>query len=60
MVMSHAITIRPATLQRTAEVRLAAPTPTTQPVIVWVVDTGIPKAEAANNMTEPPAEAQKP
>jgi hypothetical protein len=42
MVMSHATTTRCATLHRTAEARRAAPTPTTQPVIVWVVDTGMP------------------
>ena len=52
--------MRCVTLQRTAEARRAAPTPTTQPAMVWVVETGIPKVEAANSMIEPPAEAQKP
>ena len=60
MVISQATTMRWATLHRTAEARRAAPTPTTQPVMVWVVETGMPKAEAANSMIEPPAEAQKP
>ena len=60
MVISQATMILCATLQRTADARRAAPTPTTQPVMVWVVETGMPKADAANSMIEPPAEAQKP
>src|SRR5919109_1364937 len=40
IVRTHAITIDRATPQRTAEKRLVAPTPTTDAVIVWVVDTG--------------------
>src|SRR2546425_967027 len=35
--------MRPATPQRTAEMRFAAPTPVLAPVIVWVVLTGIPR-----------------
>ena len=35
-----------ATPQRTAEARLAVPAPITDPVIVCVVDTGMPSAEA--------------
>ena len=31
-----------ATFQRTAETRRAAPTPTIAPVMVWVVETGMP------------------
>ena len=31
-----------ATFQRTAETRRAAPTPTMAPVMVWVVETGMP------------------
>ena len=42
MVMNQASTIRRATPQRTAEARRAAPTPMIEPVIVCVVDTGIP------------------
>src|SRR5262245_3976315 len=40
IVRIHAITIDRATPQRTAVNRLVAPTPTTDAVIVWVVDTG--------------------
>src|SRR5205809_888610 len=46
MVATHAHTIRPATPQRTADSRLVAPTPTIAPVIVWVVDTGMPRKVA--------------
>ena len=59
MVMIQAITTSPAIPQRTADARLAAPAPITQPVIVWVVETGIPSQEAANSITDPPAEALK-
>ena len=44
IVKIHAHTILPATPQRTAEVLRAAPTPTMAPVIVCVVDTGMPNA----------------
>ena len=60
MVMNHAMTTRLATLQRTAEARLAAPTPTTLPVMAWVVDTGMPMAEAPNTTADPAVDAQKP
>lgn len=36
----------PATFQRTAETLRAAPTPTIEPVIVWVVETGMPSQVA--------------
>src|ERR1700760_2905167 len=49
-----------ATFQRTAEARLAAPTPTIAPVIVCVVDTGTPSAVAMNSVMAPPVSAQKP
>jgi hypothetical protein len=39
---------------------LAAPTPMMQPVMVCVVDTGMPSQVAANNVIEPPVSAQKP
>ena len=42
MVTTQAMTMLPATLQRTAETRRAAPTPTIAPVMVWVVETGTP------------------
>ena len=43
MVMIHAMTMLPATPQRTAEERCAAPTPTMAPVMVCVVETGMPR-----------------
>src|SRR5216117_2103498 len=60
MVSTHAQTIRPATPHLTAENRLAEPTPTIEPVMVWVVDTGMPKLVARNSVRAPLAEAQKP
>ena len=57
MVMSHAIATFPATPQRTAEALRAAPAPITQPVIVCVVDTGMPSQELENSMIEPPSSA---
>ena len=42
-VMTQAMSRLPAMPQRTAETRLAAPTPTIAPVMVWVVETGTPK-----------------
>jgi len=53
-VITQAITMPCATFQRTAETRRAAPTPTMAPVIVWVVETGMPKAVAANSVAAPP------
>ena len=41
-VRIHATTMFPAIPQRTAEKRRLAPAPITQPVIVWVVETGNP------------------
>src|SRR5215467_13629457 len=49
-----------ATFQRTAEALRAAPTPTTEPVTVCVVETGMPRKVAANSMIAPAAEAQQP
>jgi hypothetical protein len=60
MVMTQARTTFWATPQRTAEARRATPAPMMQPVIVWVVETGIPNHDAVNSITEPPAEALKP
>ena len=45
IVSTQAHTTRVATPQRTAESRRVAPTPTIAPVMVWVVDTGMPAAE---------------
>src|SRR5436190_23188307 len=60
MVNTHAQTMRPATPHLTAENRFAEPTPTIEPVIVCVVDTGIPNAVAVKSVMEPAASAQKP
>src|SRR5581483_140426 len=60
MVKSHAQTMLPATPQRTALKLRAEPTPTIEPVIVCVVDTGIPRPVATNSVIAPLAEAQKP
>jgi len=43
MVSTHAQTIFVATPQRTADSRCVAPTPMIAPVMVWVVDTGMPR-----------------
>ena len=43
MVTIQAMTMFPATPQRTAEERCAAPTPMMAPVMVCVVDTGMPR-----------------
>ena len=41
-VSTQAATMLPATPQRTADSRLAAPAPITAPEMVWVVDSGKP------------------
>ena len=50
MVMIQAMTMLPAMPQRTAETRRAAPTPMIAPVIVCVVETGMPSQVAANSV----------
>jgi hypothetical protein len=60
MVRIQAHTIRPATPQRTAERRWAAPTPTIAPVMVWVVLTGMPRKDARNRAPAPPVSAHTP
>src|SRR5712692_3243274 len=60
MVSTHATTIRPATPQRTADRRCAAPTPLMAPVMVCVVLTGMPKWDATNSVIAPLASAQNP
>ena len=37
-----------------------APTPTMAPVMVWVVETGMPQWASARMVTPPPVSAQKP
>src|SRR5687767_15160842 len=59
-VMIQAYTMLLATLHRTDDIRFAAPTPTMQPVMVCVVEIGMPSQVAANSTTEPPVSAQKP
>ena len=60
IVMIQAHTMFPATPHRTALVRFKEPTPMIAPVIVCVVLTGIPNAEATNKLVAAPASAQKP
>ena len=60
MVMIQATTILFATFQRTADTLRAAPTPMMQPVMVCVVETGMPSSVAANNVMAPPVSAQTP
>ena len=60
IVKIQAQTMLPATPQRTALARCAEPTPTMAPVMVWVVETGMPSAVARNNVSAPPVSAQKP
>ena len=60
IVMTHAHTMRLASPHRTAERRLVAPTPTIAPVMVWVVDTGMPSRDAAKMTSAPPVSAEKP
>ena len=60
MVMTQAMTISRATFQRTAEARRAAPTPMIAPVMVWVVETGMPRPVAMNKVIDPAVSAQTP
>ena len=60
IVRIQAQTIRPATPHFTAESRFVAPTPTMAPVIVCVVETGIPESVAPTSVIAPEVSAQKP
>src|SRR6187200_1472698 len=60
MVSTHAQTMRPATPHFTAENLLAEPTPTIEPVMVCVVDTGMPNAVAPKRVIAPAVSAQNP
>ena len=60
MVITQAMTMPWATPQRTPETFFAAPTPMIAPVMVWVVDTGMPSPVATNKVMAPPVSAQKP
>jgi len=59
-VRTQAHTTRPATPQRTADRRRVAPTPTMAPVIVCVVDTGMPAADVAKSVTAAAVSAHMP
>ena len=60
MVNTQATTRLNVMAQRTALTSCAAPTPTMAPVMVWVVDTGIPPSVARPRLIAPPMEAQEP
>src|SRR5687768_6703837 len=60
MVKTHAQTILPATPHLTADRRRVAPTPTMAPVIVCVVDTGVPVSVTYARVSAAPVSAQKP
>src|SRR5262249_8519384 len=59
-VNTHALTMRPPTPHRTADKRRVAPAPMIAPVIVCVVDTGMPKNVAPYSVSAPPISAAKP
>src|SRR5438132_13491317 len=60
MVRIQAQIMLPARPQRTADTECVDPTPTMEPVMVWVVDTGMPSEVARNRVIEPESSAQKP
>ena len=59
-VSTQATTMLPATPQRTADSRFAAPDPITAPEIVCVVESGKPTCEAARITVAPAPCAAKP
>src|SRR4026209_1088365 len=60
MVRIQAHTMLPASPQRTADIECVDPTPTIDPVMVCVVDTGMPRLGAGDGVMEPESSAQKP
>src|SRR5262249_11728909 len=60
MVRIQAMTMLPATPQRTAPGLCTDPTPTMAPVMVCVVETGMPSAAVVNSVSPPPVSAQNP
>src|SRR5436309_15413891 len=60
MVSTQAQTILPATRHLTADSRVVEPTPVIAPVIVCVVETGMPRNVAPNNVTAPAVSALNP
>lgn len=60
IVRTQAIRTLPATPQCTARVRRVEPTPMIAPVIVCVVETGMPKPDARKSDIAPPVSAANP
>ena len=60
MVRIHAHKRFTVTPHRTADKRLVAPTPMMEPVMVWVVLTGILSASVTNNVMAPAVSAATP
>ena len=60
IVSTQATTRLKVTAQRTALTSWAEPTPTMAPVMVCVVETGMPKEEARNRVIAPLVSAQNP
>jgi len=60
MVRTHAQRRLTVTPHRTADTRLVSPTPIIDPVMVCVVDTGIPKWSVMNKVTAPAVSALTP
>ena len=60
IVMIHAQTRLMVTPQRTADTRLVKPTPIIEPVMVCVVETGIPKRSVSNRVIAPAVSALTP
>src|SRR5687768_10653687 len=58
IVRTQAHTTRPAMPQRTADRRRVAPTPTIAPVMVCVVETGMPADEVKNSVAAAADSAQ--
>lgn len=58
--MIQATTTLLATPHRTEDVLRAVPAPMMQPVMVCVVDTGMPNADAVKTMIDPPRDALNP
>ena len=57
---THATAMLPATPQRTAESRFAAPAPMTPPEMTCVVDSGKPRCVAVRTTAAPAPCAEKP
>ena len=60
MVITQAQMILMVSPHRTADKRFVNPTPIIAPVVVWVVETGIPNFCVKNNVKAAAVSAQKP